>query len=237
IVRGSQFPRLKSQLQRTRCGWKELFHLEYIGLTVRIVENRDTSKFRDGLFEQLQPLAAKFYVKVCNAGDVAAGSSKAFNYACLDRIKPLAHHNDGNGLGRLHDRPHLLGTCGYDDDVNLETHQLGGKLGVPIKLTLRISVRNRNVLSFYVAKLAKTLPDSLDTGIGSWIERRKIPYAEDCLRLLRIGSHCKSNQCGCNEDCQPTNFLQFAPRFVRGIFSTDRAAEKSAIYGIIKTRF
>jgi hypothetical protein len=35
------------------------------------------------------------------AGDVAAGSSKAFNDACLDWIDPTTRHNDGNRLGRV----------------------------------------------------------------------------------------------------------------------------------------
>jgi hypothetical protein len=42
------------------------------------------------LFEQLQPLPAQFSGEVCQAGDIAAGTGKAFNQAGLDRIDPLA---------------------------------------------------------------------------------------------------------------------------------------------------
>ena len=54
----SYFPRPNSQPQRTRRGWENLFQLEYIVRSGRIVENRDTGNFRNGFFEQLQPFPA-----------------------------------------------------------------------------------------------------------------------------------------------------------------------------------
>jgi hypothetical protein len=47
------------------------------------------------------------------------------------------------------------------DDINLETHQLGRKLREPIDLSLRISVLDGDVLSFYVATLAQSEPNCL----------------------------------------------------------------------------
>ena len=59
------------------------------------------------------------------------------------------------------------------DDINLETHQLGRKLGEPIRLPLRISVLDGDVLSFDVATLAQSQPNCLGTGgVSSWIARR-----------------------------------------------------------------
>src|SRR5439155_19339303 len=101
IVRRSYLPRPNSQHQRTRRGWKNVFELAYTGRNGRVVENRNTGKFGNGFFEQLQPLPAQLSGKVCKAGDVAAGTGKAFNQACLDRIGPSAGHNDGNRLGRI----------------------------------------------------------------------------------------------------------------------------------------
>jgi hypothetical protein len=49
---------LNSQPQRTRRDWENLFYLDYIGRNGRIVENRDTDKFGNHFFEQLQPLPA-----------------------------------------------------------------------------------------------------------------------------------------------------------------------------------
>ena len=52
----------------------------------------------------------------------------------------------------------------YYDDINLETHQLGRKLREPIDLPLRISVLDGDVLTFYVATLAQSQPNCLQTG-------------------------------------------------------------------------
>ena len=52
----------------------------------------------------------------------------------------------------------------YHDNINLETHQLGGKLSDSIALPLRISVLDGDVLSFYVATLVQSQPNCLDTG-------------------------------------------------------------------------
>ena len=52
----------------------------------------------------------------------------------------------------------------YHDDINLETHQFGGKLREPILLPLRISVLEGDVLSFNVAELAQSQPNCLGTG-------------------------------------------------------------------------
>jgi hypothetical protein len=69
-------------------------------------------------------------------------------------------------------RIHGVPSCDYDE-INLETHQLGRKLRGPIEFSLRISILDGNVLSFYVAKLAQRQPNSLGTGgLTSQIERR-----------------------------------------------------------------
>jgi hypothetical protein len=58
----------------------------------------------------------------------------------------------------------------YHDDINLKTHQFGRKLRLPVGLPLRISVLDGDVLSFYVATLAQSQPNSLGTGgLTSWI--------------------------------------------------------------------
>ena len=65
----------------------------------------------------------------------------------------------------------------YHDDINLETHQLGRKLREPIALPLRISVLDGDVLSFYVAKVAQSQPNSskrVDSLAGSDADRYPI---------------------------------------------------------------
>jgi hypothetical protein len=66
-------------------------------------------------------------------------------------------------FGRILGRPDSRPNC-YQDDIHLETHQLGRKLSRPIGLALDISVLNGNVLPVYVATLAQSLPNSLGTG-------------------------------------------------------------------------
>ena len=61
----------------------------------------------------------------------------------------------------------------YHDDIDLETHQLGRMLRVPIELRLCISVLDGDVLSIYVATLAQSQPNCLGTdGITSCIAWR-----------------------------------------------------------------
>ena len=132
-------------------------------LSSRIVENCDTENFGNSFFEQLKSLTAKFTAKVCDTGDVAAGTGKIFNEACFNRIGPHANHNDGNRLGCILGRPDLWIPSRYDDDINLETHQVARKLGQPIELTLRVAILEGNVLSFYVAKIAQCQPNWFGT--------------------------------------------------------------------------
>ena len=68
----------------------------------------------------------------------------------------------------------IAGPSCYQDDINLETHQLGRKLREPIDLALRISVLDGDVLSFYVAKLAQSQPNCLGTGGLSSLGRSTI---------------------------------------------------------------
>src|SRR5262245_18965558 len=98
---------------------------------------------------------------------------KAFNKARIDRIDPSACHHDGNRLDRILGRQDYPVPSCCHDDINLETHQLGRKLREPIDLSLRISVLDGDVLSFYVAKLAQSPPNWLGTsGLSSCIARR-----------------------------------------------------------------
>ena len=86
----------------------------------------------------------------------------------------------GNGFGRV------LGGVGYHrapsyhDDINLETHQLSRKLTEPLSLALRVSVLDRDVLSFYVANLAQGQPNCLGTGgFREGRKRRYVAYPRD----------------------------------------------------------
>ena len=99
-----------------------------------------------------------------------------------------AHHNDGNRLGRIFGRPDQEGLPSpRQDDIDLETHQFGRKLGEPIDLTFRISVFEGDVLSFDVAQLAQSRPNCLGTGgrrswIGAMIDTRSAGLSSAAAR-------------------------------------------------------
>jgi hypothetical protein len=91
----------------------------------------------------------------------------------------------------------------YDDDIDLETYQLRGKLGEPILVPLRRSVLDGYVLPFYVAKLAQSPPNFLGTGgITSRIDGREIPYPRNFLRLLRRSGNAERKEHGAKDNCE-----------------------------------
>ena len=51
-----------------------------------------------------------------------------------------------------------------DDDVHLETHQLGSELGQPIDLSVCRAPLDDDVLTLDIPKLAQTLAECLDAG-------------------------------------------------------------------------
>ena len=100
----------------------------------------------------------------------------------------MARHNDGNRLGCILGRLDPIAPSRYQDEINFESHQLGCKLRLSAALSLRISVLDGDVLSFYVAKLAQGPPNCLGTGgVTNSVALIQIPYARDFLRLLRLG--------------------------------------------------
>src|SRR5262249_26483353 len=105
--------------------------------------------------------------------DVAAGTGKAFNQACFDRVVSNARHDDRNRLGRILGRSGQYDPSCYHDDIDVETHQLGSKLGSPIGLPLRIPVIDGDVLSFYITQVAKCQANPVGTGgLITWVLRR-----------------------------------------------------------------
>ena len=48
-----------------------------------------------------------------------------------------------------------------DDDIHVETHELGREVGQAVEFSLRLSILNDNVFTLHLAKLAQTLPECL----------------------------------------------------------------------------
>src|SRR5262249_58079647 len=86
------------------------------------------------------------------------------NWACSIRVVSSARHDDRNRLGRILGRSGQYDPSCYHDDIDVETHQPGSKLGSPIGLPLRIPVIDGDVLSFYIAQVAKCQANPFGTG-------------------------------------------------------------------------
>src|SRR5262249_60393206 len=84
--------------------------------------------------------------------------------ACRDRIGARSHQNAWNRLGCIRGASGKGVAPSRHDEINLETRKLGRQLGEPIVFSLRISILDGDVLSFYVAKLEQSQSNSLGTG-------------------------------------------------------------------------
>src|SRR4029077_9330885 len=108
-------------------------------------------------------------------------------------IKP---HDNGNRvssfLGSLRIR-----RAGRDNDVHVETNQLGRKIGQSIEFSLCISVLNDNVFPLHVTEVAQTLAEGLGAGRDSGRKRRnEESYARELHWLLRLGWRARSEEQG-----------------------------------------
>jgi len=94
----------------------------------------------------------------------------------------------------------------YDQDINLETDQLGRQARQALILAFRRSVGDGNVLADDVAKLAEFLLERLN----EWTARR-IPYKTDSShppRLLRLGAErCGKQRDYAGVECTPIHSI------------------------------
>src|SRR4030095_13630471 len=124
---------------------------------------------RQNLFEKFQPFSSQLRGKVCQSGHVSPWPREASYEPISERIATICINNrKGGGC--------FLCSTGYSrirskDDVNLETDQLGGKLGQSIQFSLRPPVFNNNVFPLYVPKIPKALPEG-PAHLGSRSRRR-----------------------------------------------------------------
>src|SRR6266576_4128285 len=104
------------------------------------------------------------------SSDVPARPTEASNKSGRNWVTSI-RHNDGDCLGRLFDGTDRWISSGGNDDINLETNQLGRQTGKPIQLALSGSPLNGHILSFNVAEITEPLPKCFsadrDSGQGS----------------------------------------------------------------------
>ena len=114
--------------------------------------------------------------------DVAAGPRQALNQPTRNRVT-RSRHNDRDCPGSVFGSQ-SIGSKGSDDDVNLETDEIGCEVREAIASTLRIAVLDADVLSLDPSEVAETLPECLVPERGSgrreWREKsypRDFPLA------------------------------------------------------------
>ena len=155
------------------------------GSALWIPEHSHAGELGNNFLEQLQPFSSQLRGYLGQPRDVAAGPRQALNKPNCNRVT-RRRHNDRDCPGSIFGSQ-SIGTTGSDDDVNLETDEIGREVGKAIASTLRISILNADVLSLNPSEVAETLPECLvpvrGSGRRDW---RKKTYPRDFLRLLRL---------------------------------------------------
>src|SRR5262249_44574600 len=95
------------------------------------------------------------------AGHVSAWPRQACDDPFGDRVSTQAEY-DWDSVARLRQRRDI-GCVRSDDEIEIEPHQLRRPLGCErVRLTIRPAVFDHDLLAFYVAKLAESLPEGFD---------------------------------------------------------------------------
>lgn len=90
------------------------------------------------------------------AGHVTSGAREAGHQSRADWITTRGH-DDGNRAGRLLGREGRR-SGGSHDEINLEAHEVGGKLGESVEFQFRKTMLDENVLALVVSELPEPLP-------------------------------------------------------------------------------
>jgi hypothetical protein len=161
---------------------------------VGIPQHRHARPVRQKVAEEVQPLRGQVGRQRRYAGDVPARPREARDDSQLDRIASR-RHDDGYG-GRRGVRGHERRHSGRDDDVHVEPHELGGKVGKPLDLTPRPSPLEGDGTTFDMAQLAhapqEAVPPGEPRGVGSAVVEQA--DTRDLPRLLRLRGHRSGEQ-------------------------------------------
>src|SRR6516225_1855838 len=130
-------------------------------------DRRVDQKSHDGsrgqqFVQQLQPLRRYLNVQPCHAGHVAAGSVKAGDKSNVNRVGPYTE-DDWNVRCRCLRRQRRSSATGGYKYKNLIMNQLRGKLRQTIRVRLRPSILDVDVLTLYIACHSQPLAESSQT--------------------------------------------------------------------------
>src|SRR5262249_53119521 len=123
----------------------------------RSPEDGHAGEFRNSLLQKFQSFPAYLWGKGRQSSNVSSRSCKASDESVGNGVANLRHDN-GNRSCRFFGGTGCCRTT-RDDDIHLETHQLGDERRNAIKFSLCRSPLNDNVFPLYVPKFAQTLPE------------------------------------------------------------------------------
>src|SRR4029453_7917658 len=141
------------------CRELKFFPTERGGPSLGIPEYGNTGELGNNLLEQLQPLSSQLRDDACQPCDVATGPRQALDEPSSNGVS-RRRHNDRDGRGSL------LGSQGIrikgcDDNVWLETDEIGGEIREALDSTLCITVLNPDVLALNPSEVGETLSECL----------------------------------------------------------------------------
>ncbi len=147
---------LDSQLP---CRELNFFPIEYRTWVLWIPEHRHTRELGNHFPEQIQPFSSQLRTHLGQPCNVAAGPRQALNQPTGNRVI-VTRHNDRDCPGSFFGSQRS-GTSGSDDDINLETDEIGCEVREAITTTLRIAVLDGDVLALDPSEVAEPLTECL----------------------------------------------------------------------------
>src|SRR5262245_10682582 len=125
----------------------------------RVCQNGHARNSRDRLFQNLQAFANQLKCQEGNAGHISSRSCQALDKAGFDRIATKAGNNrHGSGCYLSGSISSSLG----DNNINFFSNEFSHKADKP-RSVLMTSVLELNVLSLYIAQIAKPIAECSDS--------------------------------------------------------------------------
>jgi hypothetical protein len=151
---------------------------------LHIVQKRYSSDAHNRLSQQLESFRDQFAGKGAQAGNISARAREPCDDVGPDRFAARGHDH-GNRSGGILGRRHRLRAAGHDQ-IDVETNQLGRKLGETLGAAVGRTVVEDEVLTFDVAELSQALSEGIEIG-GVRCRGGRLQQTDtiDLARLLR----------------------------------------------------
>ena len=148
------------------CWELDFFPTECGAAVLWIPEHSHAGELGNNFPEELQPFSNQLRDDLGQPRDVATGPRQALNKPSSNRVTGR-RHNDRDYPGSVF-CGHSIARNGSDDEVNLETDQIGCEVRKAIVSPLRIPVLDADVLSLNPSEVTQTLPECLvpEAGLG-----------------------------------------------------------------------